>query len=55
MSKRRKNEEYMPKICKLAKPGTIITDICGNKREVIKEMEKLKQEYEDTLNIICNQ
>ena len=39
--------EYMPKVCKLSKPGTIITDICGNKRDVIKKMEELKKQYED--------
>lgn len=32
----------MTKVCPRLKAGTIVTDTCGNKRDIVSEMEKLK-------------
>jgi len=35
----------MSRICPLLKDGAVVADTCGNKRVIIKEMEKLHAEY----------
>ena len=35
----------LPKVCPLLKPGTTVSDCCGNKRAVVAKMEEMHEKY----------